>query len=195
MIKEEDIQAIGQFAKPHGTKGEIALYTDYEFNNIANVYLVCCMDGLWTPFFLTSCRQKNTSCLLVSFEHLESAEKVKVLMGKTAFIPKNKLQTPNPTALRSSDLTVLRSYAPTVLRSSDLTVLRSSDFIGFTVVDPLLGTIGLVTGVNDRTLNTLLIVDYQGNEIFIPTALASSIEYELKILNVSLPEGFLELTL
>ena len=41
MIKKEDVFKIGQFAKPHGVKGEIALITDYDlFDDSEDDYVV-----------------------------------------------------------------------------------------------------------------------------------------------------------
>lgn len=53
MIKKEDVFKIGQFAKPHGVKGEISLVTDYDlFDDSEDDYIVCDMDGILVPFLL-----------------------------------------------------------------------------------------------------------------------------------------------
>ena len=53
MIKKEDVFKIGQFAKPHGIKGEIALVTNSDvFDDSDDPYIVCEMDGILVPFFI-----------------------------------------------------------------------------------------------------------------------------------------------
>ena len=175
MIKEEDIQAIGQFAKPHGIKGEITLYTDFEWGEDAHeqACIICELDGILTPFFINSCRQKGASSTLVTFDQLDSADKVKFLSGKTAYIPLKYAQSSKLTVSQSSELTVLQ------------------ELIGYAVIDNRLGTIGPVIGVDNNTINILLIADYKGTEILIPLALATSVEHKQKTINLSLPDGFL----
>ena len=51
MIKKEDVFKIGQFAKPHGIKGEIALVTNSDvFDDSDDPYIICEMDGIWSLF-------------------------------------------------------------------------------------------------------------------------------------------------
>ena len=173
MIQEEDLFKIGFFAKPYGIKGEIALITDFDLADISgDPFVVCNIDDICTPFFVTSYRQKNASMTLLSFYHIDSAENVKFLSGKSAFVP-FKLLPPQDIdeAIRISE----------------------TDLTGYSIIDENIGTIGFVKDVDDRTLNKLLIVNYLGNDIFIPLALATSILYELKTINLSLPDGFLEI--
>ena len=170
MIKEEDLFKIGQFIKPHGIKGEISLFTDYDLSDISgNPYIVCEMDGIWVPFFIDSNRSKNNTTTLVKFENIDSEEKVRLLIGKAAYLPLEMLPSVD-------DESVNWSYLK-----------------GYTVVDDNQGTIGQVYDVNDSTMNILLIVEYKGNEILIPVELVTEIDQESKILKLSLPEGFLEI--
>jgi 16S rRNA processing protein RimM len=64
---------------------------------------------------------------------------------------------------------------------------------GYTLVDERHGAIGQVKTIDDRTLNILLTVDFKGNELFIPLALATSIQPTTKTIYLSLPDGFLEI--
>ena len=170
MIKEENLRKIGQFAKPHGVKGEISLLTDVELSDIVgDPYIVCDMDGLWVPFFIDSYRQKSASATLVTFEHLDSDEKVKILTGKTAFI--------------SSELLPADEEHPA----------HEENRVGYTLIDEQVGTLGKVIMVDDSTPNILLLVDYKGIEILVPLALVTSVRHEQKTMSVSLPEGFLEI--
>jgi len=181
MIKEEDLYKIGFFAKPHGVKGEIALVTDYDIAGITgDPCIVCNLDEIWTPFFITSYRQKNASTTLVSFDNLDSAEKVKFLSGKTACIPaQNSPFKDNEEDANSSILS--------------FNVDRKVVINGYNIIDERHGMLGRVKEVDDRTLNILLTVDYKGNELLIPLALATSIQHKQKTITLSLPDGFLDI--
>jgi 16S rRNA processing protein RimM len=171
MIKEEDLSKIGQFAKPHGTKGEISLITDCDISGISSdPYIVCEMDGIWVPFFIESCRQKGSAITLVKFEGINSGENVNILSGQTAYLP-----------------------AYMIIPNDDDDALNRNYIINYTVIDDNTGVIGRITDVDDSTINILLKVDSNGNEILIPAALVTAIHQENKTTEVSLPEGFLEI--
>ena len=164
MIKEEDLSKIGQFAKPHGIKGEISLITDYDIPDIScDPYIVCDMDGILVPFFIESYRQKSSATTLVKFENINSEENVKLLSGKEAFLPSEMMPEEDE---------------------------ETATLTGYTIVDEKLGTIGRITDIDDSTFNILLIVDCKGSEVLIPAALVTAINRENKTAEVSLPEGF-----
>ncbi len=174
MVKEEDIQAIGAFAKPHGVKGEIALTTDYDLAELQEIVsedlcIICEINGILTPFFIVSYRQKNASTYLITFEHVDTVEKVNYLSGKTAFFP-------------------TKYTLPDIASSED-----DGELIGYTLLDNRHKVIGQVKAVDDRTLNILLTVDYQGSELLVPLALSTSIQHHTKTINLSLPDGYLEI--
>ena len=179
MIREDELCKIGFFAKPHGVKGEIALVTDYDIACVSGeTCIVCNLDDIWTPFFITSCRQKNASTVLVTFDNLDSVEKVKFLSGKTACIPAQN-------SLSKGDWTDV---------SNTLFIGGRTDVLnGYTILDARYGTLGPVKETDARTLNILLTVDYKGNELLIPLALATSITHKPKMINLSLPDGFLDI--
>ena len=53
MIREEEVFKIGQFAKPHGIKGELSLVTNSDvLEDAEDPYIVCEMDGILVPFFV-----------------------------------------------------------------------------------------------------------------------------------------------
>ena len=48
MIRQEEVFKIGQFAKPHGIKGELSLLTQCDlFEETDEPYIVCEMDGIY----------------------------------------------------------------------------------------------------------------------------------------------------
>ena len=170
MIKEENLFKIGLFAKPHGIKGEITLSTDYDISDIqGEPYIVCDMDGILVPFFIDSYRQKSNTAVLIKFENIDTEDKVKLLTGKTAFVPSDMLPTYDDDDNSWSRIT------------------------GYIVIDDKQATIGRVRDVDDSTMNILLRVEYKDNDILIPAAIINSIHHEAKTIEVILPEGFFEI--
>ena len=170
MIKREGLSKIGQFAKPHGIKGEISLITEYDISDIqGDIYIVCDMDGILVPFFIDSYRQKSNTATLVKFENIDTEEKVKILAGKEAYLPSEMILADDDDAVGTDYIT------------------------GYSVADENTGIIGQVTDIDDSTMNILLKVDRNGSEILIPAALITAINRESKTVSVALPEEFLEI--
>jgi len=73
MIKKEDVFKIGQFAKPHGIKGEITLLTTSDvFDDSDDPFIVCEFEGILVPFFIEEYRYKSDSSILVKLENIDS---------------------------------------------------------------------------------------------------------------------------
>ena len=68
-------------------------------------------------------------------------------------------------------------------------------FIGYTVIEEKFGILGKITDVDESTINVLLSVDHEGEELLIPAAeeLITDADHEARTLTVSLPDGLLEL--
>ena len=72
MIKKEDVFKIGQFAKPHGIKGEIALVTNSDvFDDSDDPYIICEMDGILVPFFIEEYRYKTDTVILLKLKNVD----------------------------------------------------------------------------------------------------------------------------
>ncbi|RRD62061.1 ribosome maturation factor RimM [Tannerella forsythia] len=172
MIRKEDIATIGQFAKPHGIKGELTLVTNYNrlFEDTDNPYVVCEMDGIWVPFFVESFRSKSTSSLLVKLEGVNDETTAKKFTNRTVYYPADALPEDDDN----------ESW---------------TRFIGYMLTDEVLGEIGTVADVDESTANIVFRVDDQGKERLIPMAeeMICSIDEQGKRMIVSLPEGILDL--
>lgn len=170
MIREKELVKIGQFTKPHGINGEIVLLTDYDLSEISgDPFVVCEMDGIQVPFFIDSYRQKGAAASLVKLERLDSEKQVKILAGKTVYIPANQLPQPDKENIRREQLS------------------------GFAVTDEKYGPIGQVSDIDNSTLNILLRINRQGHEMLVPAALITAIDPEQNKITVALPEGFLDI--
>jgi 16S rRNA processing protein RimM len=172
MIRKEELFQIGQFAKPHGIKGEIALVTTYDvFDDVEEPYLVCEMDGILVPFYIENCRPKGNSVILVKLENINDEASIRAFANKAVY------------------------YPLTALKEDSDEEFTWTHFIGYTLEGEEQGRIGVVTDVDDSTLNILFSVESYGKELLIPVAerLICSIDQENRILTVSLPEGILDL--
>ena len=88
MIKKEDVFKIGQFAKPHGIKGEITLMTDCDvFDDTDDPYIICDMDGILVPFFLEDYRYKTQSSMLLKLEGVDTEEAAREFTNRDVFYP------------------------------------------------------------------------------------------------------------
>lgn len=172
MIRKEDIAMIGQFAKPHGIKGELTLVTNYDglFEDTDDPYVVCEMDGIWVPFFVESFRSKSTSSLLVKLEGVNDETTAKKFTNRTVYYPADALPEDDDN----------ESW---------------TRFIGYLLTDEVLGEIGMVEDVDESTANVVFRVDHQGKERLIPMTeeMIGSVDEQGKRMTVSLPEGILDL--
>ena len=68
-------------------------------------------------------------------------------------------------------------------------------FVGFRMEEVHHGTLGEVTDVDTSTINTLFVVDYQGEELLVPAQeeFIIDIDQKHKVITVDLPEGLIAL--
>lgn len=173
MIKKEDVFKIGQFAKPHGIKGEIALITNSDvFDESDDPYIVCEIDGILVPFFIEEYRYKTDTTVLLKLENVDSEADVREFVNREVFYPLD--------AVEGDDLV------------GDMTW---DSFIGYTVTDEKQGDLGTITDVDESTINVLLQIDYKGEELLLPAVeeLITDVDHQKKHLTVAVPDGLLDL--
>ena len=173
MIKKEDVFRIGQFAKPHGIKGEITLVTNCDlFDDSDDLFVICDIDGILVPFFVEDYRYKTDSTLLLKLEGVDSDAEAREFTNRDVYYPLERMDEETMVG--------------------DITW---DNFIGFDVVDERVGRLGKITDVDESTINVLLQIDYDGNELLLPAAeeLVMDVDYEQKKMVVSIPEGLLSL--
>lgn len=173
MIKKEDVFKIGQFAKPHGIKGEIALVTNCDvFDESDDPYVICEMDGILVPFFIEEYRYKTDTVMLLKLKNIDDEKTARELSNREVFYPLDEVD--------EDDLVGEMTW---------------DNFIGYAVIDERHGRIGIITDVDESTLNVLLQIDRDGEELLLPAAeeLILSADHENKTLAVSVPDGLLDL--
>jgi 16S rRNA processing protein RimM len=172
MIRKETLFRIGQFARPHGIKGELSLVAAEDvFDGIGEPCLICEMDGIPVPFYVESYRPKGHSAILVKLERVND----KTAAGRFA----NKTVYALPSAWKQ--------------RPEEKTAWNRFD--GYVLEDEKQGWSGTITAVDESTINTLFRVDCQGKELLVPVAdeLVRSIDHPGRRITVSLPEGITDL--
>ncbi|MDD4589652.1 MAG: ribosome maturation factor RimM [Parabacteroides sp.] len=173
MIKKEDVFKIGQFAKPHGVKGEIALITDYDlFDDSGDDYIVCDMDGILVPFFIEDYRYKSDTVVLVKLENVDDEVAAREFSGRQVYYPLSKVEP--------EEVTEGGSW---------------NSLIGFEVVDKQHGLLGIVMDVDDSTINVLLKISSEEKELLLPAVdeLILTVDVKGKRLDVSVPDGLLDI--
>ena len=173
MIRKEEVVSIGQFAKPHGVKGEISLVTTFDglFEDMDDPYIVCDIDSILVPFFVDSWRPKSASVMLVKLYNVNDEEAARTFSNRTVYYPVSALPE----------------------NGDDM--VTWAVFVGYELVDEHYGRIGVVKDVDDSTINVLLHVDCGEKDLLIPLAeeLVRSVDKASRQLTVALPEGILEL--
>ncbi|RHJ81529.1 ribosome maturation factor RimM [Parabacteroides sp. AM08-6] len=173
MIRKEDVFKIGQFAKPHGIKGEIALVTNSDvFEDSDDAYIVCEIEGILVPFFVEDYRYKTDTVILLKLKNVDDERAAREFAGREVFYPLDEMD--------EDDLMGNMTW---------------DSFIGYIVVDDKYGELGTITDVDESTINVLLQISHQGEDILLPAAeeLILSADHENKKLTVSVPEGLLDL--
>jgi 16S rRNA processing protein RimM len=172
MIKREELISIGQFNKTHGIHGEIAFtFTDDIFDRSDSPYLVCEMEGIFVPFFIDEYRFRSENSGLMKLKNITTEEQARTFYNKEIFYPK--------------------SFLP-----SDEEQDTGSDFyIGYTVVDKNLGEIGVISEIENSTINVLFVVKRKKQELLIPASdeYVCEIDDVEKTILMDIPEGLLDL--
>ena len=169
MLKKEDFVYYGKFLKPHGTKGEIGLQGDTFTLDEGCDFVACDIDGILVPFFFESTRPKSNDTLIVKVERMESADEVRYLTNREAFIPRKWVEESEEISL---------GY-----------------FIGFKATDRTLGDIGEIVEIDDSTMNTLFVLEKDGEEILIPAQeeFIVDIDHDGQTIVFDLPQGLVSL--
>lgn len=178
MIEEKDLLAIGKFQRTHALKGELnaLLDIDPEFFEENGEPVIVDMDGCFVPFYLETLRTKGSESYLVQLCGVDTDEKARQFVNKTIY------------AMREP----LRQF----LSENGEDLVESEEWHDFKVVDSSIGKLGTVDRIDDSTANILLIVDTSdGNQLYIPLAeeFISGVDYDAKVVNVSLPPELIDL--
>ncbi|MCP3894455.1 MAG: ribosome maturation factor RimM [Bacteroides sp.] len=172
MIRKEEVYKIGLFNKPHGIHGELSFtFTDDIFDRADCDYLICQLDGIFVPFFIEEYRFRSDSTALIKLEGIDSTERARMFTNVEVYFPARFVEEATP-----GDL------------SWDF-------FVGFRMEDVQHGALGEIVDVDTTTVNTLFVVEKDGEELLVPAqeAFIVGVDQEQKLVTVDLPEGLLSL--
>jgi len=196
MINGNELVKIGQFRKPHGTKGEITivitnpaftdLIADFPSTNVIAdstvsdviadltrnpLFLICELDGIFVPFRIKNYRFISDSTAYIQLKNIVSDQQARMFINKEIYYPKKYIE-----------------------ENAENSSFTWDDFIDFILIDEQLGKIGRIVDVDTTTINTLFIVKKGNEEILIPAVeeFILRIDEDRKELVVELPEGLVE---
>ncbi len=173
MIEKEDCLKIGAIQKAHGINGELSLFLepgiDSDMLDEGQFVFLDLENGL-VPFKIESLRTRGEHGGLVYLTGIDSETIARQMVGTTLWVEKNSL-------------TIDEEQFPATL------------LIGYSIIDDVAGDLGTLTEILDSDKNPLMVVTSKGEEILIPLAddFILSIDDNKKIINVSLPEGLVDL--
>ena len=166
-----DLIEIGWTGKPHGLKGEIKLrIQDFYEDDLFASRSVLIGDPA-VPYFVEQLRAGGA--VIAKFETLDSREAVAPLAGKPVWL--------------------LASQVTAVAEPEDDTPWEA--LVGYTIRAEGYPPLGPITGIMDLPEHYLAELKHDGKDILVPLHenLISGLEEENKILEMTLPEGLLDL--
>lgn len=173
MIRKENLLQVGRLMKTHGVKGEVNLLFDKElFADVDSPFYFLEIDGVYVPFFVEEMRFGSSLSARVKFEDVNSLTSAERLVNLYVFVPAELVQ-------EESDVLIDNPW---------------EQFVGYSVVDDLLGPLGVIDYVDSSTINVLFVVKHEEKEFLIPATedFISKIDASQKVIYMTLPEGLIE---
>ncbi len=174
-MRKQECFYLGKIVSKYSFKGEVLVKLDSDdpelYESMESVF-VSLRDSL-VPFFIEQSRLHKSSLLRIKFEDVDSEEEADRIMGSELYLP--------------------LEFLPPLEGNK----FYFHEVIGFTVIDQNFGTVGVITSINDTTNQALFVIDYKGTEILIPIndEFLTKVDRETKTIEVSTPEGLIELYL
>ncbi len=165
---------IGKIVATHGINGSLILkhvVGDATWLKKEHVLMLEMQKGSFIPFFVSGVKANNLEEYIITFEDINKVEAAKKLVTKHVYV----------------DEAILSSFA----RQSPLL------WIGFSMTDNKAGLIGQIEDVMQTGNQWLAKLTYQNTEILVPLIeqTIDGLDIKKKTINVSLPDGLLEVYL
>lgn len=173
MIKQEEVIKVGEVTKTHGISGELSVtFLNDMFENADPEFMIFNLEGILVPFVIEEYRFRSHTAALVKLEDVDSEDTAKRFVKTDVYILADQV----------SEETETEHYS-------------YSSFKGFTLYDVELGLIGEILNIDESTINTLLMVDYEGEEVLIPfdESLITALDMNNRQIEMRIPEGLLSL--
>ena len=174
----DDCFELGYLLKPHGLRGAIVANFDVDdpaaYHKLKTVYLALpTMPAKLVAHAVQRVQPQAGKKVLLTFQGIERIEDAEPLRGSKLYLPLSELP------------------------KLDDDQFYFHDVIGFTVVDEMLGELGIVENFYELPQQDVLAMRYQGQEVLIPVVdeLVSHADLEERKIFVDLPEGLLDIYL
>ncbi|OUR94644.1 16S rRNA processing protein RimM [Flavobacteriales bacterium 34_180_T64] len=174
-MQKKDCFYLGKIVKKYSFKGELLIKLDTDepdiYENLDSVFVD--LRNNLIPFFIASSQLHKSELLRVKFEEVDSEQDADSLLKSDIYLPLEALPK----------LEGDKFYF--------------HEIIGFTIEDTNFGKVGVITGINDTTSQSLFEIDRNGIEILIPMNdhFIKKVDKENKIILVETPEGLIDLYL
>lgn len=170
----DDCYHLGYIVKPHGVKGEIQMMLDVDnpayYKNLESVFLE--LNQKLVPFFISQIQISN-AIAIIKFDDINSFDQAEELVSSNAYLP-------------------LQFLPP----------LKEGQFyyhqiIGYQVKDEKHGLLGEIEDIMSLPQHEIFTFRHQGKEVLAPLndLVIKKVDHNAKTLEVSLPDGLLELYL
>lgn len=136
MITTEQVISIGKITRTHGKRGEVQCLMSNEYWDNADAnFLILNINNILVPFRVTDWRGKGSDSLIFQIAGITNEQEAQQLIGCQAYMLK-------------SDICEEEDILPTW-----------QSLMGYRVVDRDQGELGVITYVDESTINTLVTLD------------------------------------
>jgi 16S rRNA processing protein RimM len=166
MLSKENLVNVGYISRTHSFKGEIQITINKKIVPLKRGdFVFIRLEGQYIPYKIEATKGQVEEPV-VQLEFIDNYDDAKALIGKEVF-----------------------ADVEAQPEESELS------FIGYTLVDKHLGTIGKVKDVMELPQQTMMVVDYNEKECFVPLieAFVNYIATGTKEIWVTLPQGILDI--
>ena len=133
MISNEDVISIGKITRTHGKRGEVQCLMENEYwDNADATFLILSIDNILVPFRVLDWRGKGSDSLIFQLDRFTDELQAQQLVGYHAYMLKSDISEENEILPRSQRLK------------------------GYRVLDTDQGELGIITDVDETTINTLI---------------------------------------
>ena len=142
MITIDQVISVGRITRTHGKKGEIQCLMSNEYwDNADATFLILNINNILTPFRVIDWRGKGSDSLIMQLDRITGEPSAQQLVGCQAYMLK-------------SDVCENDEFIPTW-----------QGLVGYEVIDTDQGKLGVVTHVDETTINTLITLE---NDYLLP---------------------------
>ena len=164
-----ELSQIGRTQKPHGIKGELNIvFQQPEYADIDTGFYFLEVDGIPVPFFVEEFAFSNDTTARVKFEDVEDEKMASRYKNLSVFLPREMVEN-----VQISDVSPWEFY------------------VGFSVIDQNSNNLGIITEVDEATINVLFLVEKGEEKWLIPATedFITAVDEKNKKVEMNLPEG------